>query len=59
MVQKAEQYPSNEIVSINLKAPKEGRKVLKIFSYKNGFTQVSALRKGFQLLKPKKEKKRS
>ncbi|MFP2873298.1 hypothetical protein ACLEIY_13870 [Acetobacter tropicalis] len=59
MVQKAEQDPSNEIVSINLKVPKEERKAFKIWCAEHGITQVDAFRKGFQLLKSKKEEKRS
>ncbi|WP_010510757.1 hypothetical protein [Komagataeibacter europaeus] len=59
MAEDAAQNSPNEIVSINLKVPKEERKVFKVWCAEHGITQVDAFREGFQLLKSMKDEMRS
>lgn len=51
MAEKAEQYPLDNLVSINLKIPERERRAFKVWCAERGMTQVEAFKKGFELLK--------
>ena len=57
MIEKAEQDPLDELVSINLKVLERERRAFKVWCAERGITQVEAFRRGIQLLKNAEEQR--